>query len=31
MERVRFTKYAEDMLRERGLPRELVVETVLHP
>jgi len=31
MERVRFTKHAEHMLRERGLPRDLVVETVLRP
>jgi len=31
MERVRFTKHAEDMLRERELPRELVVDTVLNP
>jgi len=30
-ERVRFTKHAEDMLRERELPRELVVDTVLNP
>lgn len=31
MKKIHFTKHAEAMLRERGLPRELVVETVLHP
>lgn len=31
MESVRFAKHAEAMLRERGLPKDLVVETVLRP
>jgi|Deesub1362A_J573_1020465.scaffolds.fasta_scaffold01665_10 hypothetical protein len=31
MKTVRFTKHAEDVLRERGLPKDLVVETVLRP
>ena len=31
MERVHFTKHAEDMLRERGLSKELVVDTVFNP
>lgn len=29
--KVRFTKHAEDMLRERNFPRELIVEAVLNP
>ncbi len=28
---VRFTKHAEEMLRERSLPKEMIVETVLRP
>jgi len=31
MEMVRFSKHAGDMLRERRLPKDPVVETVLRP
>ena len=30
-ETIRFTKHAEEMLRERNLDRELVVDAVLNP
>lgn len=31
MERVHFTKHAEEMLQERGLSKDLIVDIVLSP